>query len=109
MLQVRFEETGGALVVTPLVARLDAEHAPDFRKVVGDMARGRSLVVVALSHVASIDASGLAALVSVLRRMAPLGELRLVQPSPAVRAFLARARLDTLFPSYGDAASALTA
>lgn len=109
MLQVRFEEAGGALVVTPLVARLDAEHAPDFRKVVGDMARGRSLVVVSLSHVVSIDASGLAALVSVLRRMAPLGELRLAQPSPAVRAFVARTRLDALFPSYEDAASALTA
>ncbi len=109
MLHVRFEETGDALVVTPLVVRLDAEHALDFRKVVGDMARGRSLVVISLSHVASIDASGLAALVSVLKRLAPGGEVRLVQPSPAVRAYLARTRLEELFPAFDDAASALPA
>ncbi len=109
MAQVRFEERAGALLVTPLVARLDAEVAPDFRSDVGDMARGRPLVVVALANVAAIDASGLAALVSILKCMAPGGELRLVGANPAVRAFLAEMRLDDLFPMFEDADTAIPA
>ncbi len=109
MLHVRFAETDGALIVTPLVRRLDAESAPDFRDTVGAAAIGRRLVVVSLSHVRSVDASGLAALVSVLQRMAPGGELRIAHADRRVRALLASTRLDELFPSFEDATSALHA
>jgi len=109
MLHVRFAETNGALTVTPLLRRLDAETAPDFRETVGAAASGRRLVVVSLSHVRAVDASGLAALVSVLQRMAPGGELRIAQADPRIRALLASTRLDELFPSFEDATSALLA
>jgi anti-sigma B factor antagonist len=109
MLHVRFAETNGALIVTPLVRRLDAETAPDFRATVGAAAAGRRLVVVSLSHVRAVDASGLAALVSVLQRMGPGGELRIAHAEPRVRALLSSTRLDELFPSFDDAASALLA
>lgn len=109
MLHVRFAEENGALIVTPLVSRLDAATAPDFRATVGAAAAGRRVLVVSLSHVRGVDASGLAALVSVLQRMAPGGELRIAHASPRVRALLASTRLDELFPSFEDASAALDA
>jgi anti-sigma B factor antagonist len=102
-----FEERGGALLVTPLVD-LDAEAAPALRDVVGERARGRARVVVSLAHVGSVDCSGLAGLVSILKRMAPGGELRLAGASRAVRAVLAATHLDAVFPMYEDAAAALS-
>jgi anti-anti-sigma factor len=107
MLEARFEETRGALVVTPLVARLDAEAAPALRRIVGERARGRSLVIVSLAHVSALDASGLAGLVAVLKRMAPGGELRLAGANRSVRGLLAATRLDAVFPVFDDAAAAL--
>ncbi len=106
MLHVRFEERDGVLFVTPLAPRLDAAVAPEFRNVVGEMARGRSLVVVSLAQVTAVDASGLGALVSVLKRLAPGGELRLAGASPAVRSLLSETRLDELFPAFEGGAAA---
>lgn len=109
MLQLRFEESRGALVVTPLVRRLDAEVASELRDVVGAAVAGRQLVVLSLGHVRAADASGLAALVAVLKRLPPGGELRLAGVTPRVAALLALTRLDEVFPTYGDASSALPA
>ncbi len=107
MLRARFEEARGALVVTPLVRRLDAEAALELRGLVGERARGRSLLVVSLAHVQHVDCSGLAGLVSLLKRMAPGGELRLLSPAPSVRALLAATHLDQVFPTFEDSAAAL--
>jgi anti-sigma B factor antagonist len=107
MLNATFEEKGGVLLVTPLVD-LDAEAAPAFRDVVGERARGRDRVVLSLAHVAIVDCSGLAGLVSVLKRMAPGGELRLAEASRSVRALLAATQLDAVFPVYEDAEAALS-
>jgi anti-anti-sigma factor len=104
MLHVRFEERRGALVVTPLAVRLDASVAPEFRDAVRPSAAGRRLVVISLAHVRSADASGLAALVSIHKALAPGGELRVADAGPRVRALLAETRLDELFPA--DAAEA---
>lgn len=109
MLHVRFAETNGALIVTPLVTRLDAVTAVDFRETVGAAVAGRRVAVVSLSHVRSVDASGLAALVSVLQRMAPGGELRIAHADARLRALLAATRLDELLPSFEDATAALLA
>lgn len=107
MLHVRFEETRGALVVTPLARTLDAEIAPELRDVVGAMVGGRTLVVVSLAHVRSVDASALAALVSILQRMPPGGELRLVEAAPPVRALLSRTHLDEVLPTFEDSSRAI--
>jgi anti-sigma B factor antagonist len=107
MVDARFHEARGALVVTPLVRRLDAEAAPRLRQLVAPLAAGRTVVVICLSQVATVDCSGLAGLVSVLKRMAPGGELRLVSPNDRVRALLAATHLDELFPVFEDAAAAI--
>jgi anti-anti-sigma factor len=75
--------------------------------VVGDRARGRAVVVVSLAHVAALDCSGLAGLVSVLKRMAPGGELRLAGANAAARSLLAATHLDEVFPVFEDTAAAL--
>jgi anti-anti-sigma factor len=107
MLQARFEETSGALLVTPLARELDAEAAPRLREVVGERARGRKLVVLSLDHVANVDCSALAVLVAVLKRMAPDGELRLAGVSAPVRALLAATHLDEVFAVFDDPGEAL--
>jgi anti-sigma B factor antagonist len=109
MLHVRFEQSGAALLVTPLAPRLDAATAAGLVAVVRDHVRGRPLVVVSLAHVVAMDASGIAALVAVHRLMPPGGELRLAHARPGIRALLEATSLDALFPAFEDAAAALRA
>jgi anti-anti-sigma factor len=109
MLHARFDERGEALLVTPFARRLDAKLATHFTAVVGERARGRRLVVVSLVHVVAIDASGLASLVAILKRMAPGGTLRLLHVPSAVRTLLEATFLDELFPAFDDADTALRA
>jgi anti-sigma B factor antagonist len=109
MLAVDFRDADGALVVTVRHRRLDAEIAPEFRAIVGEAARGRAAVIVSMSRVRHVDASGLAALVCVLKRLAPGGELRVVGAAPPVRALLAATRLDEVFTVEGEASGAVSA
>jgi anti-sigma B factor antagonist len=106
-MELRFEESAGALVVTALGARLDAMEAPDFRARVGEQAQGRRLLVLDASAISFVDSSGLAAIISVHKRLAPGGVLRLVGASDAVKTLLRITRLEKVFPSYPDVAGAL--
>ena len=109
MLSARFEISGEALLVTPLARRLDASCAAELVAIAGEHVAGRRLVVVSLAQVAHLDASGLAALLALHRRMAPGGTLRLAHASPRVRALLASTFLDEVLPAFEDAAAALQA
>jgi anti-sigma B factor antagonist len=106
-MDVRFEQTGGVLVVHPGTPRLDAQAAPDFRARVLDRVAGASVVVVALGGVVFMDSSGLAALISVLKRVPPGGQVRLAEPAASVRALLKLTRLDKVFPLFDSLAAAL--
>jgi anti-sigma B factor antagonist len=106
MLHLRVEHRNGSLVVTPLTPRLDAEAALELRARVAVEVQERQRVVVSLEHVASMDGSGLAALIAILKAMPPGGELRLAHVGASIRALLARTRLDELFPELDDAAAA---
>jgi anti-sigma B factor antagonist len=109
MLHLRFEENRGALVVTPLARDLDAEVAGELRDQVGALAERRERVVLSLAHVRSMDASALAAVVAILQRMPPGGELRLAHVAPRVRALLSLTGLDEVLPTFDDAAVATDA
>jgi anti-anti-sigma factor len=106
MVHVRFDQLGSALVVTPLLRRLDAAAAPGFVAAVRDKVKDQPRVVVSLAHVATLDASGLAALVAVHQLMPPGSELRLAHAPPAVRALLEATSLDLVFPAFEDEAAA---
>jgi anti-anti-sigma regulatory factor len=107
VLSVRFEETGDALVVTPLARRLDAAAAPDLVALAGGWVRGRRLVVVSLAYVDAADASGLAALVALLQRMPAGGTLRLAHANARIRTLLVSTYLDELLPAEEDAGPSL--
>ncbi len=100
---VSLEHEGGALLVVPTCARLDAETAVEFSTIVGAEAHGRSRLTVSLANVEAVDCSGLAALVVVLKRMPPGGELRLSGVRPSIRALLESTGLDAIFPIIDEA------
>lgn len=103
---VEVDDANGVLVVTPLVRRLDAECAPQLRPVLAHLVSERRLVIVCLTHVVSIDCSGLAALVSAVKRLGPGGELRLVAACDSVRSLISATHLDDLLPVFDDVVSA---
>lgn len=107
MLHARFERSGDALLVTLLTPRLDASTAAEFVDLVGGQVRGRHVVVVSLAQVESVDASGLAALVTLLKLMPPGATVRLAHARPPVRALLEATLLDELLPAFEDATAAL--
>jgi anti-sigma B factor antagonist len=106
-MDVLFEQRGGALVITPRIKRLDAQAAAGFRDAVGERVKGAQLVVVSLTDVTFIDSSGLAALISVLKRVPPGGQLRLAHANSAVRSLLTLTRLGKVFPDYDTVEQAL--
>ncbi len=106
-MDIRFEEQGGTLVATPLFKRLDAQAAAEFRRVLGERVGGARLVVVSLAQVVFIDSSGLAALISVLKRVPAGGQLRLAHANSAVRSLLSLTRLEKVFPSFDTVEQAL--
>ena len=106
-MDVRFEQAGGALVVHPGTTRLDAQAAPEFRQKVLDRAASASVVVVAMGQVAFMDSSGLAALISVLKKVPPGGQVRLAEPAASVRSLLKLTRLDKVFGLYDSVAAAV--
>ncbi len=108
-MELRFEEQQGLLVVTVLEKRLDAVAAPGFRAQMAERGAGRSVVVVDLGQVQFIDSSGLAALISVLKRLAPGGSLRLAGASSGVISLLQLTRLDRVFKCFSGVAQALAA
>jgi anti-sigma B factor antagonist len=94
MLKVHFQESERGLIAAPLTARLDASVALELRDALVGPARAHAAVVVDLVHVATMDASGLAALVSVMKAMRPGAELWVANAKPPVRALLARTGMD---------------
>lgn len=108
-MQIRFEERQGALVATPLENRLDALAAPDFRAQLTEKAAGRSLVVLDLGSVQFVDSSGLASMISVVKRLGPGGSMRIARPAETVTSLLRLTRLDRMFASFPDVAAAIAA
>jgi anti-sigma B factor antagonist len=107
MIEVRFDEIDGVLVVVPLVPRLDCATATRFRDVILDRVSGRSRVVLALGHVRYMDSSGIGCFVQIIKRMPPGGQLRLAEVDDHVYALFRLTRLDRIFPAFADVAGAI--
>lgn len=106
-MDIQFEEMQGALVVTPRIKRLDALVAVEFRTAVIPRVEKARLVVLSCADIAFMDSSGLAALISVLKRLPAGGQLRLAAPSSSVRSLLALTRMDKVLPIHDSVAEAL--
>jgi anti-sigma B factor antagonist len=91
--------TGGNLIVTVLVSRLDAAIAREFKAgVEAAWTSGLNKVEIDLDAVEFVDSSGIGALLSVYRKLPPgVGVTRLTKVKPGVLAVLELLRLHRVF------------
>ena len=101
---------GGALVIKLLGDRLDAAAAPEFKETVSNrIDAGEDTILLDLSDVDFIDSSGLGALVSVLKRMSPTGQLVVCGLRDAAFNMFRLTRMDKVFPIFPSQDEALNA
>ncbi|MDV7213399.1 STAS domain-containing protein [Azotobacter beijerinckii] len=75
----------GIHILTLVDNRLDAANTPQFRETMTDQIKnGASRIILDMSAIQFLDSSGLGGLVSVLKRMSPIGDLVLVGLHPNV-------------------------
>jgi anti-sigma B factor antagonist len=100
----------GFAIIT-ISGEIDIARAPALREqLIGLLRPGASRLVVDLSGVTFCDASGLAVLVGVARRVALLGGvLRLAAPTPLVSAILRLTGLDSRFEIFAAVPEAIGA
>ncbi len=88
----------GILMVNMEDARLDAINAPDVHKqVIARLTSANGRIVFNMGRVLFIDSSGLGVLVSILKRVMPLGDLWLCGLDKNVLKTLKLTRLDSIF------------
>lgn len=96
------------LLVTVHEERLDAQVAIPFKDKMRDITRDAPpRVVLDLSGVRFLDSSGLGAIISVMKQLAPEGQLELAGLTPAVEKVFHLTRMDTIFTIHADARAAV--
>jgi anti-sigma B factor antagonist len=98
------EALDGALVVRLDEERLDAAIAIQFKDRMREItAQPAPRVVLDLSRVAFVDSSGLGAIVSVMKFLAPARKLELAGLTPTVDKVFRLTRMDSVFTIHRDA------
>lgn len=101
---------GGITVVRPGVERLTAVNAGAFKSEVSDLVdSGSSQLVVDFDEVSFLDSSGLGALVGILKKIGHRGEVAICGLDDDLEHMFRISRMDRVFTSFTDAASAVTA
>ena len=106
---VDFEEHNDALIIRPRIARLDATAAPAFRELALTRSTGRKTIVLDLNEVDGMDSTGLGTIISIVKRMAAGGSLRIARPSNGVRILLELTHLNRVLRTFDTLSSALEA
>ncbi len=104
------QSPGGVGVVTPR-GRLNAVSARRLKDVLAELVAGGTVrIVVDLGETTFLDSSGLGALIAGLKsaRQAD-GDLRVVRPTPAVRAVFELTNLDRVLQAGDDVGTAFDA
>ncbi len=106
-LQIRDEQEGAMCVLT-LEGEVDVYTAPVLKeKLVDNIERGCSNVLVDMERVTFIDSSGLGVLVSALRRARERGgSVRILCTRDNILKIFRITGLDKVFPIFSDAAEA---
>jgi anti-sigma B factor antagonist len=107
-LQVKLEEAGQALVVR-ICGSVSIDEADRLRTELDELAaRKAPTMVLDLSKMSFICSSGLGAIISAhIKSRHHQGQIRVVNPQPAVRNLLETTRLIKLFPVYPTVDEAL--
>ncbi len=107
VMQIQEEKLADTLVVKPLVKRIDASFAPEFKAVMLDrIGSGNVKILLELSEVDFIDSSGLGAIVSILKALAGRGGIAICGLRETVGAVFRLSHMDKIFrifPSKEDA------
>jgi anti-sigma B factor antagonist len=102
-MRIEKTESGRVLILEVLEKSLDASLSADFKGAITDeIQKGHKKIVLDLAHVTFMDSSALGAMVSVLKNMAPDGELVICGVRQAVMSVLALTRLDRIFKILPD-------
>jgi anti-sigma B factor antagonist len=89
------------LVARVLDKRIDAQAAPDLKAKVGArIDQGERRAVLDMGEVEFVDSTGLGAVLSLLKRVAPGGALVLCGCRPPVLELLRLTRLDRVFKTF---------
>lgn len=101
---------GGITVVRPGVERLTAVNAGAFKaEVCALIDAGSSQLVVDFNEVSFLDSSGLGALVGILKKVGHRGEVAICGLDEDLEHMFKISRMDRVFTSFNDAATAVTA
>ncbi len=109
---MRFEENkvGNVLIAKVLDGRIAADITPRLKWCLGEYINsGNRCIVLDLAAVTFIDASGLGALVSILKTMGSDGDLVISGARATVAGMFKLTRMDKVFRMYDSAEAAVTA
>ncbi|MEL7253356.1 MAG: STAS domain-containing protein [Pseudomonadota bacterium] len=96
-------ETDAAQVLTPMVDRIDAASAIQFKDAVrAATVEGPDRVVLDLGNVRFVDSSGLGAIVSSMKHLGQGRKMDLAALNPDVDKVFRLTRMDTVFTIYKD-------
>jgi anti-sigma B factor antagonist len=98
----------GILVVRPLDKRIDASASANFEgHIVESINEGNNRLVLDMSEVDFIDSSGLVAIVSILRRIGPNGDLVICGMKETVLNLFRLTRMNRVFRIFPSAKEAV--
>ncbi len=103
------KQNGDAHVVTPMVARIDAAIAIQFKDAMrAATADGPGRIILNLDQVTFIDSSGLGAIVSAMKNLGSGCKMDLAGLNPDVDKVFRLTRMDTVFKIFPDVDTATT-
>ncbi|HZF09397.1 MAG TPA: STAS domain-containing protein [Thermoanaerobaculia bacterium] len=106
-MNIDFDITRGVTVAKLHERRLDAAGAPDLKSRIGRrIAEGERLIVLDMTPVEFVDSTGLSAILSALKGVAPDGKLALAGCRPVVLELLKLTRLDRILQHFPTAEEA---
>jgi anti-sigma B factor antagonist len=109
-MQFEVSREGPVVVVEPMEARLDAQHAIEFRDAMLRLVdAGEHQLVLDLTHVELVDSSGLGVLVAVLKRLGSRGVLVVCGARPPVASLFRLTRLDRVIKLFATRHKAVAA
>ena len=109
-MQLKLEKIGDIAVASPQAQNLDQANSPAFKEALEPVLETHTRVVLDLGQIRYIDSTGLAAVLSCLRRLnASDGDLKLCSLSRPVRTLFELARMHRLFEIFPDRDEAVRA
>lgn len=103
-------ETDDIQVITVMADRIDSAVAIQFKDAVRTHSQdGPDRVLLDLHRVSFVDSSGLGAIVTAMKRLAPERRLQLAALNPEVDRVFRLTRMDTVFDIFADVPSAMHA